>query len=80
MILQADEFLPRSTVIAAPTSTSAPEASFRPEIWIDKARTRVLVDQLSAFDLGRFGQWAGQLSRRELDEIDLALRNVLDLR
>ena len=32
VVLQADEFLPRSVVIVAPTSRSARAASFRPEI------------------------------------------------
>jgi mRNA interferase MazF len=32
VIVQADELLPRSVVLVAPTSLSAKPASFRPEI------------------------------------------------
>ena len=32
VVVQADEFLPRSAVLVAPTSRSARSASFRPEI------------------------------------------------
>jgi mRNA interferase MazF len=47
-----------STLIVAPTSTSAQAAIFRPEIEMDGARTRVLVDQMR----GR-RQPAGRLRR-----------------
>ena len=46
VVVQSDAFLPRSVVLVAPTSTSAKPASFRPEIDIDKAATRVLVEQV----------------------------------
>ncbi|MGI8774750.1 MAG: type II toxin-antitoxin system PemK/MazF family toxin, partial [Actinomycetota bacterium] len=48
VVVQADEFLPRSVVIVAPTSQSARRATFRPEIEIDDQPTRVLVEQLGA--------------------------------
>src|SRR5262245_10572483 len=47
--LQSDAIL-LSTLIVAPTSTSAQPAIFRPEIEIDGTRTRVLVDQMRAVD------------------------------
>jgi len=40
VIVQADEFLPRSVVIVAPTSRSARPASFRPEIDVDGSSLR----------------------------------------
>ena len=50
VVVQADELLPRSVVIVAPTSRSARSASFRPEITVAGDTTRVLVEQLGAVD------------------------------
>ena len=80
VVVQADEFLPRSVVIVAPTSQSARAASFRPEIELDGGRTLVLVEQIGAVDAGRLGDLAGHLSREELWGVDDALSTVLGLR
>lgn len=80
VVLQADEFLPRSVVIVAPTSRSARAASFRPEAEIEGVRTRVLVEQIGAVDVRRLGELAGHLSREEIWGIDEALLTVLGLR
>lgn len=80
VVVQANEFLPRSVVLVAPTSRSARPASFRPEIDIAGDRTRVLVEQLGAVDATRLGDLTGHLSSEELWGIDEALLTVLDLR
>jgi mRNA interferase MazF len=69
-----------STVLVAPTSTSARPASFRPEIEIDGSTTRVLVEHAGAIDVGRLGDHHGHLSAEERWGVDLALETVLDLR
>lgn len=79
VIVQADELLPRSDVIVAPTSRSARPASFRPEIEVDGTTTRVLVEQIGAVDAGRLGRRAGHLSTEELWSVDEALMTVLGL-
>jgi mRNA interferase MazF len=79
IVVQADELAPLSTVIVAPTSTSAPARPFRPEVEIAGRRTRVLVEQISALDRSRLGARAGSLSRRELEDLGQALRLVLGL-
>jgi len=79
VIVQADEFLPRSVVIIAPTSRSARPASFRPEIEIAGATTRVLVEQIGAVDASRLGALAGHVSPEEMWGIDEALATVLGL-
>ena len=79
VLLQADELLALSTVIIAPTSTNALPASFRPEVEIDGARTRVLVEQIGAIDPSRLGESHGLLARDELHDVDRALAIVLDL-
>ncbi len=79
VVVQADEFLPRSVVIIAPTSRSARPASFRPEIEVRGETTRVLVEQVGAVDAGRLGQRAGHLSPEEMWGVDEALSTVLGL-
>jgi mRNA interferase MazF len=80
VVVQADEFLPRSVVLVAPTSRSARPASFRPKIDIAGDQTRVLVEQLGAVDTSRLGDLAGHLSFEELWGVDEALFTVLGLR
>lgn len=77
--MQADALLPRSVVIVAPTSRSARAASFRPEVEIDGATTRILVEQIGAVDARRLGEVAGHLSAEELWGVDEALLTVLGL-
>ncbi len=79
VVVQADELLPRSVVIVAPTSRSARPASFRPEITIAGDTTRVLVEQLGAIDAQRLGDRVGYLSPNELWSIDDALITILGL-
>lgn len=79
VIVQADEFLPRSVVVVAPTSRSARSASFRPEIDVAGEQTRVLVEQLGAVDVTRLGKLAGRLSTEEMWGVDEALATVLGL-
>ena len=78
VIVQTDALLPRSTVLVAPTSRSARAASFRPEISIGEAATRVLVEQTGAVDASRLGDPVGHLSAAEQWAVDAALRTVLD--
>ena len=79
VIVQADELLPRSAIIVAPTSRSARPASFRPEISFAGETTRVLVEQLGAVDVQRLGRRAGRVTNQELWDIDEALATVLGL-
>ena len=80
VVVQADEMLPRSVVLIAPTSRSARAASFRPEVDVEGETTRVLVEQVGAVDVARLGELAGHLSREELWGVDDALTTVLGLR
>ena len=66
-----------STLIVAPTSTSAQPAVFRPTIEMDGTSTRILVDQMRAVDETRLGDFAGRLEPDELDELAKAVRLVL---
>lgn len=79
IVVQADELLPRSVVIVAPTSRSARSASFRPEIVVAGETTRVLVEQIGAVDAQRLGDRTGSLSVEEMWAVDDALATVLGL-
>lgn len=78
VVVQSDA-LPLSTLLVAPTSTSARAASFRPEVVIEGRTTRVLAEQTAAVDPGRLGERAGHLSFDELRRVNAALRLVLDV-
>jgi mRNA interferase MazF len=79
VIVQADEFMALSTVIVAPTSTSARAASFRPAITLAGAQTRILVEQTTVVDPQRLGRSAGRLDPEELQDVDEALTLMLGL-
>ena len=79
MVVQADEFLPRSVVLVVPTSASARSATFRPEIVLDDGTTKVLVEQVGAVDTSRLGDLVGRVSPEEMWGIDEALLTVLGL-
>jgi mRNA interferase MazF len=78
VVVQSD-LLPLSTLLVAPTSTSARPASFRPEVVIGGRRTHVLVEQTAAVDPSRLGEPAGHLTLTEMRQIDAALRVVFGL-
>ena len=79
VIVQANELLPRSVVLVAPTSSGARAASFRPEVKVANAATKVLVEQLGAVDSWRLGEKVGHLSTEEMWLVDDALITVLGL-
>jgi mRNA interferase MazF len=80
VVVQANEFLPRSVVLVAPTSRSARPASFRPEIDLLGENTRILVEQVGAVDAGRLGELVGRVTPVQQWGIDEALMTVLGLR
>lgn len=79
VIVQSDSMLPRSVILVAPTSRSARPASFRPEVSIAGATTRVLVEQVGAVDVQRLGRRVRQLAADEMWAVDEALVTVLGL-
>jgi mRNA interferase MazF len=79
VIVQSDALLTLSTVLVAPTSRSARAASFRPEVEIEEATTRVLVEQTGAVNQTRLGDFIGHLTAEEQWGVDLALSTVFDL-
>ena len=78
VILQSDD-LPLSTLLVAPTSTSARAASFRPEIEVEGQTTRVLAEQTAAVDPNRLGDLVMHLGFDEIRQVEAALRLVMDL-
>lgn len=78
VVLQSDH-LPLSTIVVAPTSTSARAADFRPQISVAGKPTRVLVEQLAAVDLSRLGERIGRVSPEERLALDGAVKDILGL-
>lgn len=76
MVVQSD-LLPLSTLLVAPTSTSARPASFRPEVVVAGHGRRVLVEQTAAVDPTRLGDHVGRLTLDEMQQVEAALRVVL---
>jgi mRNA interferase MazF len=79
VIVQADDLLALSTVVICPTSTSAPPASFHPEIDLDGDSTRVLCEMVGAIDARNLGEHVAHLSYGELRAVDDALLLALGL-
>lgn len=71
--------MPLSTVLVAPTSTSAAGTVYRPEIELLGRTTMVMCEQVTAVDLARLGQPVAHLNYDELTRVNDALRLVLDL-
>ena len=79
VVVQSDHLM-LSTVLVAPTSTSARPTDFRPQITIDGVATYVLVEQTAAVNAEtRLGEFAGRLTPSELADLDRALTLVLGL-
>ncbi len=78
-MVQSD-FVQPSTLLVAPTSTSAKWAHDRPEIAVGGTATRILIEQTMAVDPQRLGEFAGRLDAREMRAVDDALRLVFALR
>jgi mRNA interferase MazF len=78
VVVQSDWYA-LSSVIVAPTSTSALAASFRPEVTIGDHRTRVLCEQVVAIDVRRLQDFVGWLEDEHLAEVDAALTLILGL-
>jgi mRNA interferase MazF len=80
VVVQADDLLALSTVVICPTSTSAPSASFHPEVELAGERTRVLCEMVGAVDTRALGDRVGHLSYEQLRSVDEALLLVLGLK
>jgi mRNA interferase MazF len=78
VVVQSD-LLPLSTLLVAPTSTSARPTSFRPEVEINGKTTYVLAEQAVAVQPERLGRVVAHLSPDEITAVNEALRTVLDL-
>lgn len=79
VIVQSNELLGLSTALVCPTSTAVRPASFRPEVQIGEALTRVLCEQVSVIDARSITKQAGHLTLDEIRAVDAALELVLDL-
>jgi mRNA interferase MazF len=79
VVVQADALLALSTIAVCPTSRSAPQARFHPEIELAGERTQILCEMVGAVDASRLGEQVGHLSHNEMAAVDEAIELVLDL-
>ena len=79
VVVQASAYDQLSTWLVAPTTTKSFESMIHPTIELFGTDVRVLVEQTTAVDPQRLGDFAGRLSPEELMEINVALRAILDL-
>jgi mRNA interferase MazF len=79
VVVQADDLLALSTVVVCPTSRSAPDASFHPQIELGDERTVVLCEMVGAVDARALGGHVGHLTFAEMRAVDDAMLMVLDL-
>ena len=80
VIVQADDLLSLSTIVVCPTSTSAPPASFHPEVTIGDEQTRIMCEMVGAVDARALGAQVAHLTFDEMRSVGDALELVLDLR
>jgi mRNA interferase MazF len=79
VIVQADNLMALSTVVICPTSTSAPAASFHPEIDLDGQKTQVLCEMVGAVEARNLGDFVGHLNHDELKGVEDALSLGLNI-
>ncbi len=79
VVVQASAYEHLSTWIVAPTTTKSFDSLIHPTIELLGQEVRVLVEQATAIDPQRLGDFAGRLSTGELMKVNEALRAVLDL-
>jgi mRNA interferase MazF len=79
IVVQASAYDHLSSWLVAPTTTKSFGSMIHPTIELRGTDVRVLVEQTTAVDPQRLGDYAGRLSPGELMEINAALRAVLDL-
>jgi mRNA interferase MazF len=80
VIVQADELLTLSTVVICPTSSSAPPASFHPQVTLQDEPTQILCEMAGAVDARALGKRIAHLAYDDMRAVDDALALVLDLR
>ncbi|AXK32290.1 type II toxin-antitoxin system PemK/MazF family toxin [Streptomyces armeniacus] len=78
VVLQS-ESLNTSTLVVAPTSTSARPGLLHPKLDMNGTVAVVLVEQMAAVDPERLGDFAGRVEGAEWAEIEHAVKLVLGL-
>jgi mRNA interferase MazF len=79
VVVQANAYDHLSAWLVAPTTAKSFGSMIHPTIELLGQDVRVLVEQTTAVDPQRLGDFAGRLAPQELMEINVALRAILDL-
>lgn len=78
VVVQSDQ-LYSSTTIVCPTSSIARATSYRPEVEVQGATTRVLCEHVQAVDVTRLKHQVGRLTLGEMAVVGEALAFLLEL-
>ena len=78
-MVQASSYEHFFTWMVAPTTTKSFDSLIHPTIELLGEEVRVLVEQTTAVDPQRLGDFAGRVSGGELMQINEALRAILEL-
>lgn len=79
VVVQTNDLMALSTVAICPTSQSAQDASFHPEVEVNGERTKVLCEMVRTIDARKLGEPVCHLSLDDITAIDDALKLVLAL-
>jgi mRNA interferase MazF len=79
VVVQASAYEHLSTWLVAPTTTKSFESLIHPGVELLGREVRVLVEQTTAVDPQRLGDFVGRLTTGELMKVNEALRAVLDV-
>jgi mRNA interferase MazF len=79
VVVQANDLMALSTVAICPTSQSAQDASFHPEVELDGEKTKVLCEMVRAIDARKLGDRIGHLGLEDMSAVDAGLELLLEL-
>jgi mRNA interferase MazF len=79
VVVQASAYEHLSMWLVAPTTTKSFESMIHPTVALLDEEVRVLIEQTTAVDPQRLGEFVGRVSGGELMQINEALRAVLEL-
>ena len=79
VVVQANDLMTLSTVAICPTSQSAQNASFHPEVELDGEKTKVLCEMVRAIDARKLGDRVCHLNLEDMTAVDDGLELLLEL-
>jgi mRNA interferase MazF len=79
VVVQANDLMALSTIAICPTSQSAQDASFHPEVELNGEKTKVLCEMVRAIDGRKLGDRVCHLSLEDMTAVNDGLELLLEL-